>query len=778
MIDRSAALARLREATSQLIDAARGSRHEEALAELLDLGASLQQSGMTFAVEEVLTAVASVFETRDTGSANHAWLLNLSGWRHLQRGNLSRARDEFSQMLAVAKALRDPWLRATAYLNLGNAIWLLGDARKAAELFRLSQDRGGDSPADDYGRLQSVLSEAAARFDAGEVEGAERLLDRLEAEGTVTDPHLVATLNGLRGQAAARRGEFAQALAHFRTTAAEARKSGDLGQYLTTLQNIGAVNLDLGKHGVAIRWLRRARRLALALDSFRELDAIERTLATALHKSGRTAEARSELEAARLGAIKREDRGAWARLTADLGALMLLSDRPDASLEMLVDAQRWFLETGDSQWALLVTHNLAEAMVRADRADEADASILEAFKHLRLRREIRSQFFVDLADTLLSRNPDFAARLYRRSVQTLRPGAEAAFHLLAESGAKLADASADKHAIQLFGLALRRRQAVGASEVAQALNDRGIAYLASGSRSRAQADLEGALALAREADDRVMESLVLQNLSELLRRKGESEQAVNRALEGLGLARRTADSHRLPEILGTLGLALHSSGRSDEAWDAFAEALALARKSRATDAQAVAYGGMAGIEWERGQYRRAKRLYHRALEIERRTGDTRHEAETVAALLEINSALLQLDELQAHAQRLVDLAQEESVPVEVALDALERSALVFMRKEHLSEAASVYAQATLLAASSSRGDDEALVAAMGRHLLAPFVHAAMLGHPPEAQVRAALKVSLAEAFGELPPVMDEMLDLARQAAEGIEPDVEFQRRPH
>jgi tetratricopeptide (TPR) repeat protein len=749
----------IRDIVERLRNEAKTGRHDQAVEELLDLGASFQEWGAAFALDEVINALSELIP----GDAveHRAWLLNLLGWRALQLGLLAEARGHFEEMLRLGNKTKNRHIPATALMNLGNVATLVGDLPGALSLYRKSA--ATRSRRDAYGRLQCELNEASVLMDLGKDDEAERILDRADRRTILRDAlHLRASAEGIRGQLAVRHGDLPSAEERFRRSMHLARKTSDLGQYLIAIQNLGAVNLDMGKNGRALRWLRRAHRAATRLEILRDLDGIERTMATALHRSGRFAEAERLLSNARDAANTRQDRLARARLTADLGSLLLLRGQADRAGPFLAEARADFLAAADSEWTIRSTLNLAEAHARRGQMESASAVVDEALGLLHFPKMDASGVWTQLGDLLLPHDAEAAAAAYKQAAFVVKPSSrEEVADLLAESGAKFSAIGQYRQAVTLFAEALSQR--VGRSDitVAQILNDRGIAWAALDELSEAESDLRSGLRASQRSRDRVMQALVVQNLSEVVRRQNRGDEAMRLAQQAVELTRETGDLQQEADALATLGLAQIAIEALDEAVETLKSSMKRAKVLGLKPTQATALGGLASIEYLRERYRSARNLYQSAASLEGELHDVRHEAESVGGILQASAHLNDSSRTEKASQRLVDLVEKENGPLSVALHAFEAAGLILVRENRIPEAASLYAVAVVLAGSQS--DEDAFVEAIGRAVIAPFIHARLAG-ADESRVAQELAAALRTHLQHLPRWMSDLIATARETA--------------
>jgi tetratricopeptide (TPR) repeat protein len=337
--------------------------------------------------------------------------------------------------------------------------------------------------------------------------------------------------------------------------------------------------------------------------------------------------------------------------------------------------------------------------------------------------------------------------------------------------AEFLDRGAPKQALQFFDAALAEFDERSASVARyQLLNDRALAWIGVGRLNRARSDLGSALELAGAADNRIMRIMVLRNLSEVERRTNNLERALALAAEGVAIARSGQNRHELIEALGTLGLAEVALGQFKAASEAFHEAERLGRRDLESPDRAVVLGGLGAIEFAGGRYRRARGYYERAAELERAQDDSQHEAETMAALMEVFSRLADEEQFQVSLQRVIDLTQQRHTSIETALFATSRAGGAWLRGKRTDVAAEVFAAGILLALAEATNRSRAPDArTIGRAVIAPFVHAQLVGLP-FAELEPLLTLRLRASLGRQTSFVTDLYPAAREAAAGVGPD--------
>jgi tetratricopeptide (TPR) repeat protein len=709
----------------------RSGRYEESLEIFHWLAQGFEARGMPMVVLDLIEDLHQVVPSDAIDRSSKAWLLNLEGIAYQELGRYSEAATAFQEMRRLGSSLSDPMIESTALQNLGIHAMHVSDGKRAKEHFRDSfalKERAGDS----RGAVQVLVNLCTMALDEGDLTAAESVIAALEpVVRAAQDPGLLTSIEGLRGNLAAKRSEFLSAEQHYRNALKNARRIGDLGKELTCLKNLGSVKVDLGDPGQGIRWYRRGLRLAEALNVAPEVHALSIGLAVTLHRSGREREAAQRFEQARNVARRLGDTRGWARATADLGALKINLQETQEAEALLVEALQVFRELDDREWSGTTLRNLA-ALARATgdlesargHAAQALAMILrEAYEQ---RADIHR--FIAVSWVL---DPVTAARAvphFQDEVAEVRGKASsgAVAWRAITAAALLAQARAFEESLPFYAMALRTYSRIRDAQWAfHARNDRAIALSALHRFRDARRDLRACLALARRLNDRAMKQRALANLGEVSSREGKLAESARALRRAITLARSLQDLESEAWSLCNLGIVLMRTERWEEAREAFVSGERIAAESGAREPHATAIGGLAGIALFEGRFSDAADLYERALKLRGHDQDEHH-VEELAGLTESLCGSGRLRRAERIAQEMVEAAQRLGVE-QTASEGLARSGRWLLRQHRVSEAANYYATsiAVVAAGIQRKGlSGEALAREIAQPLTFLAVHAA------------------------------------------------------
>jgi tetratricopeptide (TPR) repeat protein len=180
------------------------------------------------------------------------------------------------------------------------------------------------------------------------------------------------------------------------------------------------------------------------------------------------------------------------------------------------------------------------------------------------------------------------------------------------------------------------------------------------------------LAGFRAAGDPWGQTMALELLGVLARRRGAFEDAVSAFEEALGIVRDLGLRDEVPFLLADLGDLRVQLGDFGTAAVLHKEALDLAQDTGARDAAALARGGMALAARRQGDYGRARKLYLEALSFYRETAPTPMLPISLASLGYVEELSGDLDAAEACHRESLRLAkdQPDGAPVATALEGL------------------------------------------------------------------------------------------------------------
>jgi tetratricopeptide (TPR) repeat protein len=692
---------------SQIVEEARGlaaeGEHRQAFEELLALASQAHETGLTAPAADLLVDLREIVDLRRVAPRERAWLYNLEGLTQRALGNVVGARRSFRQMLATGERLGDPHILSTAHQNIG--VEALVEDRPDDAREHLLQAMELKQQIDDwYGFGQVAINLVSLLVGLERTDEAERLLDDIEpALKSAREPGLLSSAYGNRARLAVIRGRLDEAEPLHRRALDYARRAQDLGHEVVSLQNLGALSNDLGQPGRALRWYRRAIRVAETIGAPPQLHVLQRSLAGTLHRLGREREAVEAFAAARMYAEASGDRQHVAEATADLGAVLLTLGEHEHAEASLREALAAFRELGDAQWQADCLTNLSVSYQRRGKLEDAWQALTDAIAVLPAESQERRSELLRWAGEQALADPErrpLGPEYLRHSLVELEE-LERTHELAsrtATAAALLRDRGLLDEALDLFSRALELYERLDRPHMAfHVRNDRAIVLTELRQFDEAQEDWRQCLGVARRRRDRHMRQQAYMNLGECLRRAGELGEAIRNQRRALRVARNLGDQALTAESLGNLGLALADADRGTEAEGAYKELRELAEATANAVAEATARGGLARLAFVDGQYEMAADLYSEAARL-RREGDPVHVIEDLAGFVESLSAAGKRRGLKQAVQQLIDLAQEIGAEDDAALG-LFRSARWFLDRGDEKQAAELSGIGAALAVS-------------------------------------------------------------------------------
>lgn len=738
--------------------------YREAHDRLLALIEQVLEVGPATTALELLAEHGRIIPSDALMARDRAWILNVEGLIRGVLGQHQAAIAAFEQMRAIGETLHDEQITAVSLQNLGLRSLAIGDTEAARQLSERSLAQ--HVRLNNYrAETQLLINLASIAQSAGDLTEAEDFLKKAgQILRTAGDPHLHASLYGNLGRLAAARGDFATAEGHYRRAYKDAQRSGDGLSVLISLQNLGAVHLDQGRISGALRWYRKAIRLGQALEAVSRLSVLHRSLALALHRAGRYAEAAQHFDEATRLAEDLGDRREWAKATADRGAFAITLGDIEHAGHLLTAALTIFQDLGDADSEARTLSNLAEARRAAGDLDgmssaaEGALAVIPADSHDRRATILRQAGDAWLAEP---KSPERAVEYFERAVSELAATSDATALAWENAmiGAKLSRSGARAASLSFFERAMEAyRDADDAQLLFHTSNDYANALSALGRYDEARRYYGRCLELAADLQDRAMELQASLNLGETARRESKLDEAIDLLEHAVTLARSLDDPHSEGMALGNLGIALSNADRWQEANASFQKARALALHLRDPQLEATAIGGLAGVAFVAGRHAGAARLYRRAARL--RSQETLHTVEDVAGLSESLAALGRTDELQQQVQRMVDIAQRLGAETLVS-DALCRVGRWYLKRGDQEEAASIYAIAIVLAAERAAADDDGTANTIMRPFFFLITHARMEQLPDEDGFYESVLAVLDKDYDGLGATFRWVLDLAR-----------------
>ena len=684
---------------------------------LLALGLALIEHQELERAGAAIERAKAVLQSRPPGEvpamrSSLARALDYLGRAHEDNRAYAQALAAYREALELTGAEADPVFYGVVLHDIADVHRARGELDEAARVYQqaLEHKRRGSADPDDIAETARALGVAYGGLGRGGQEGAyaqalAAYREALELTGAEADPvfygvvlHDIADVHRARGELDEAARVYQQALEHKR------RGDGSPRDRATTARALGVAYEGLGRGG-------QEGAYAQALAAYRE--ALELTGAEAdpvfygvvLHDIADVHRARGELdEAARVyqQALEHKRRGDG-------------SPRDRATTARALGVAYEGLGRGGQEGAYaqaLAAYREALELTGA----EADPVFYGVVLH-------------DIADVHRARGElDEAARVYQQALEHKRRG------------------SADPDDI---------------AETARAL---GVAYGGlgrggqEGAYAQALAAYREALELTGAEADPVFYGVVLHDIADVHRARGELDEAARVYQQALEHKRRgSADPDDIAETARALGVAYGGLGRGGQE-GAYAQALAAYREAlelTGAEADPVFYGvvlhDIADVHRARGELDEAARVYQQALEHKRRgDGSPRDRATTARALGVAYEGLGRGGQEGAYAQALaayreaLELTGAEADPVFYGV-VLHDIADVHRARGELDEAARVYQQAL---EHKRRGSAARDIAAVLVRLAEVYRD---LGRPDEALRGATEAVQVLKASPEVGP---------------------------
>ena len=228
-----------------------------------------------------------------------------------------------------------------------------------------------------------------------------------------------------------------------------------------------------------------------------------------------------------------------------------------------------------------------------------------------------------------------------------------------------------------------------------------------GTPKEAQAPLQEALALAREARDHPLAASVLLILATILRLDGRTQEGLALYEEGLALHRAAGNIRGEAVALARIGLLYNSLGQGERAMAMLQEALRLHRQTKDREAEGSSLGHLGILLYEAGRYAEALTHYERALALHRQAGNRASEAGTLGDIGLIHFAQGRWAEGAKFSKASLAIARELGNPTMVGL-MLGNLASAYVNQGQFSWAQSLYEEALQIAREVGNRRNEVL----------------------------------------------------------------------
>lgn len=687
----------------------------------LGLADSAIEAGRPDTAIDALEAFDGFADRLPASVEDRVWRLRLEGLARAHRGEHLVARDLAERALEEALRSRRSDLVIPVTLQAGATALQRGDYH-AAEAHMIDALKRARRKKDFEWVSQALVNLANIEIFHGNFKAAKRHLD--DAERTDRDAGWErprSSIVGTRAVVAAKEQAWELAEELNRAALTSSRRSKDSLAEVVALQNLGALSVDRGRPGQALRWYRSAIRRATDIGARRKVGDISKGLALALQRMHRLEDSAAAFAIARAVYLELGDSAAAARVTADLGVIEMLRNNNNEAKLLLNEASTELLTLGEQSWWALAQLSLAELLYADHQLSEATDVIEHAVERLEEDTETRARLLWRLASLLT------AARSTGRLVEVLQDA------LATERGALSKEQLAWR-----YGLAAAHLRSAGASALALPFldraiqlanhdaeaqfhlrNDRGVALAELGRLEEAEAEFRTGMRSAQRRSDRAMQAQAAQNLGVTLHRRGKLKESIRTLELGARVASEIGDAVSEVSILASLGLALTSADQLGRAEETLHSALSLALEIGEEEAVGTSLGGLADLAFRRKEYSRAAEYYGKAA---RHHGDDEEyrQVEDLGGRVESLAAAGRTRSLNRAVQELVDVAQASDNEA-IAWQACARAGLWYAKTGKLDRAAGLYAIAIVLAGVSGKtlyhaavmeGDFEPGIAAM------------------------------------------------------------------
>lgn len=563
----------------------------------------------------------------------HVRYLNSVALCLLRERRFNEAIRWFTRLRSFSKRTSNNWGIGQSYHNCGITFIEMGEFSRAEGCLRKAV-RHTKKTRDSFLLGRALYELGIVVAERSDTEAAELLAQSEQVKHRARDYDGLAGVHHGNAVLAVKRGEYREAVRHFKRAERAARQSGNYhGQALETF-NIGRAYLDLEEHETALRYLRQAMKMA---------DADELTDVLLLAVGG-AAMALSQLEKHNLAekAFRRlfqlhKAHGNMADAIIalhDVGATLLHQRRFGEGRTVLASAGALARRHSVVEWIYQCYADIGTAYIMEGLTPKAISLLRRYARHAEQRKlyGVAASLWADVA-SITKEN----AALNSRTEEALEKALEAANKAGDPLPAKLR-IHADIHVWRWqngdFEAALTSLRAL--LECAEASHDRrqtwvahnqlGVCLQELGRFTEALTEHRRAVRIARQLGDPESLERSLNNLGEALRRRGRYVAAISVLEEGENLAQSRGDSESAISIAHNRGLAIEHQRRFDDAKAVYEMCRDHSRRYGWWSEYVRALHALANLEWHRGSPVEATLSYAKALNAADRHNATEYRA--------------------------------------------------------------------------------------------------------------------------------------------------------
>jgi len=609
----------LKAALGQFSSAARSERLDDACAILAETAEGMVRAGLSRLVASQKHALGRMARRlRSAAPAQWAWLLCAVGNALTDCGEFEEALDTLRDMLSMGRKLDDQQIESTALQNLGIASFRMGDLKGAKRYYRRSLALKAII-GDDRGLAQVQNNLACMATEDGDLEEASRLLkESLGTKRRLHDQHGMIAAYGSLGNLAVASGDYKGARTHFARGLSFARRYGNAEELCLAYLNLGNALSELGDMESALSRYTEGMTLARGSGLAQVEEQLRRAMAVACATAGRHTEARERFLALAKLEKKLGSQFDEAMAYHDAGVMSARAEEAGEAVKYYRMAIRRFELAGDSEWHGRTLWAMGAAFASLGRLDACRTSVDRAIRILQKSNKVTalteayaacvpilfSTGHLDWVHSLFDRERRFLKRRGTTRELARRTWAVALLYT---------DHNAPRRAVSLLRQASNMyKQMRERSLEALTRADLALARAEAGQLAQAQSDYEALVELGRKTHNRVLSSQVLSNLAEIVRRRGDAENAVALGLKSITLARELRDTRSMPMLLNNLGLAHMDGDDAKSARSCFRESLKCARRLSDTDGEARALSSLGSLDVIKRRYQVALSFYDAA----------------------------------------------------------------------------------------------------------------------------------------------------------------------
>ncbi len=458
--------------------------------------------------------------------------------------------------------------------------------------------------------------------------------------------------------------KFAEAFEKLQEALQLFREAGNRSMEGTTLNGLGAVYLNTGKHEDAITYFQRALVIVREVDNRGGEGITLSNLGVVYQSTRKYQEAITYFQQAL--AIHREvdNRRMEGTTFNNLGLVYQNTGKYEEAINYFQQALAIHREVDNRRMEGTTLNNLGSVYQNTGKYEEAITYFQQA---LAIHKEVGNRSgegntLSNLGEVYRGLEKDEKAIAYYQQALAIRReiGDQAGEGTTLNGlGTVYQSTGKYKEAITYFQQALAISKEVGdRSGEGTTLNGLGTVYQSTGKYEEAITYFQQALAISKEVGNRSGEGTTLSNLGGVYQSTGKYEDAITYFQQALAISKEVGDRSGEGTTLNGLGLVYQSTGKYEDAIAYLQQSLAIHREVGNRLMKGTTLNNLGVVYQSIGKYEKAITYYQESLAIRQEVGNRSGEGSTLNNLGEVYRGLGKYQEAITYFQKALAISQE------------------------------------------------------------------------------------------------------------------------